>query len=48
MNIGTLLSLGSDQGPHGGVYLGLTINTKSTATTENLKLEVVVEEATTK
>ena len=46
-NIGKLLGLGNDAEPFGGVYLGLTINTKSTATTVDLKLEVVIEEATT-
>lgn len=47
-NIGTLLGLSSDQMPIGGVYLGLLIKTKSTATTVDLKLEIVIEEANTK
>ena len=47
-NIGKLLGLSSDQMPVGGVYLGLLIKTKSTATTVDLKLEVVIEDATTR
>jgi len=47
-NIGTLLGLTSESEPAGGVYLGLYIQTASTATSEVLKLEVVIEEATTK
>lgn len=47
-NIGTLLGKGSDQEPVGGVYLGLLIKTASTATSEVLKLEIRIEEATTK
>jgi hypothetical protein len=46
-NIGQLLGLGSDQEPAGGVYLGLLIKTASTATSEVLNLEVIIEEATT-
>lgn len=47
-NIGTILSLGSDQMPNYGVYLGLFIKAPSTAASEVLKLEVKIEEATTK
>lgn len=47
-NIGTILSLGSDSEPVGGVYLGLLIKTASTATSEVLKLTIHIEEATTK
>lgn len=47
-NIGKLLSLTSESEPVGGVYLGLLINTASTAASEVLKLEVKIEEATTK
>jgi len=47
-NIGKLLGKNSDQEYIGGVYLGLTMNTASTAATADLKLEVVIEEATTK
>jgi len=47
-NIGTLLGKGSDQMPMGGVFLGLYIQTASTAASEVLKLQVLVEEATTK
>lgn len=47
-NIGTLLGQGSDQEPVGGVYLGLTMNTASSAASVDLKLEVQIEEATTK
>ncbi len=47
-NIGTLLSKSSESEPVGGVYLGLLIQTASTATSEVLKLEIIIEEATTK
>jgi hypothetical protein len=47
-NIGTLLGKTIEEQPVGGVYLGLLIKTASTATSEVLKLEVVLEEATTK
>ena len=47
-NIGTILSLGTDQEPANGVYLGLLIKTASTATSEVLKLEINIEQATTK
>lgn len=47
-NIGNLLSLSGESEPAGGVYLGLYIQTASTATSEVLKLEVVIEEATTR
>lgn len=47
-NIGTLLSLSSESEPVGGVYLGLYIQTASTAASEVLKLEIKIEEATTK
>lgn len=47
-NIGVLLGLGADQMPAGGVYLGLYIQTASTATSEVLKLETVICEATTR
>jgi len=47
-NVGKLLGLGSDSMPFRGVYLGLLIKTASTAASEVLKLEVVIEEATTK
>jgi hypothetical protein len=47
-NIGKLLSLSSESEPVGGVYLGLLIKTASTAASEVLKLEVKIEEATTK
>ena len=43
-NIGTLCSLGSDQMPIDGVYLGLYIKTASTATSEVLRLKIVIEE----
>lgn len=43
-NIGTILSLNSDQMPTYGVYLGLFIKTASTATSEVLKLRVDIEE----
>lgn len=46
-NIGQILGLGADSEPQGGVYLGLLIVVASTAASEVLKLEVVVEEATT-
>lgn len=47
-NIGKLLGLSSESEPVGGVYLGLYIRTASTAASEVLKLETVIEEATTK
>lgn len=47
-NIGVLLALGADQMPVGGVYLGLYIQTASTATSEVLKLEVCIQEATSR
>ena len=47
-NIGTLLGLTSESEPIGGVYLGLYIQTASTATSEVLKLKIEIEEATTK
>ena|SRR5688572_21639164 len=47
-NIGKLLGLSSESEPQGGVYLGLYIQTASTAASEVLKLEVKIEEATTK
>lgn len=47
-NVGTLLGLSSDQAPVGGVYLGLLIKTASTATSEVLKLEIEIEDATTR
>ena len=46
-NIGQLLSLNADQAAVGGYYLGLLIKTASTAASEDLKLEVCIEEATT-
>lgn len=46
-NIGQLLGLNAESEPIGGVYLGLLIKTASTATSEVLKVEVQVEEATT-
>lgn len=46
-SIGTILALGADQEPAGGVYLGLLIKTASTAASEVLKLEVQIAEATT-
>jgi hypothetical protein len=46
-NIGKILGLGADSEPVGGVYLGLLIKNASTATSEVLKLEVKIEEATT-
>lgn len=46
-NIGQLLSLSAEKEPIGGVYLGLQMKTASSAASEVLKLEVVVEEATT-
>lgn len=47
-NIGTILSLGPDRMPAGGVYLGLLIRTASTATSEVLKLEIIIDKANTK
>jgi hypothetical protein len=47
-NIGTILGLTADQMPANGVFLGLLIKTASTAASEVLKLEVVIEQATTK
>lgn len=47
-NIGTILSLSQESEPVGGVYLGLLIRTASTAASEVLKLQVKIEEATTK
>lgn len=47
-NIGKILSLSSESEPVGGVYLGLYIKTASTAASEVLKLEINIEEATTK
>lgn len=47
-NIGTLLSLTSESEPVGGIYLGLYIQTASTAASEVLKLEVQIEQANTK
>lgn len=47
-SIGTLLGLSSESEPQGGVYLGLLIKTASTAASEVLKLEIKIEEATTK
>lgn len=47
-SIGALLGLTSETVPFGGVYLGLYIKTASTAASEVLKLEVVVEEANSK
>lgn len=47
-SIGDLLSLSSESEPVGGVYLGLLIKTASTAASEDLKLRVGIEEATTK
>lgn len=47
-NIGKLLGLGPDSEPVGGVYLGLYVQTASTATSEVLNLMVLIEEATTK
>ncbi len=46
-NIGDLLALGNDKLPAGGVYLCLTTNTASTATSVVLDLEVVIDKATT-
>jgi hypothetical protein len=46
-NVGTLLGKTQENYPTGGVYLGLLIKTASTATSEVLKLEVRIEEATT-
>lgn len=47
-NINTLCGLASDKEPAGGYYLGLYIQTASTAASEVLKLEVVIDPATTK
>lgn len=47
-NVGKLLGLSGESEPVGGVYLGLLIKTASTATSEVLKMEIVIEEATTK
>ena len=47
-SIGTLLGKTNEEQPVGGVYLGLLIKTASTAASEVLKLEVSIEEATTK
>jgi hypothetical protein len=47
-SIGTLLGLTSENAPFGGVYLGLYIQTASTAASEVLKLEIVIEESTVK
>lgn len=47
-NIGKLLGLSSESEPVGGVYLGLKMIVPSSATSETLKLEIVIEEATTK
>jgi len=43
-NIGTLLGKSSDQMPNGGVYLGLYIQTASTAASEVLFLQVDIEQ----
>lgn len=45
-NIGQLLSKGSDQEPHGGVYLVLTMNTANTATA-TVTMRVDIDVATT-
>ena len=45
-SIGKLLGLTSENAPFGGIYLGLLIKTASTAASEVLKLEVVIEEST--
>lgn len=47
-NIGKLLGLSSESEPVGGVYLGLYVKIASTAASEVLKLQVLIEEATTK
>ena len=47
-NIGTLLGVSSESEPSSGIYLGLYIQTASTAASEVLKVEVKIEEATTK
>lgn len=47
-SIGELLGLSSESEPVGGTYLGLLIKTASTAGSEDLKLEIKVQEATTK
>jgi len=44
--IGELLSLSSDNTYANGLFLCLTINTKSTATTVNLDLDIVIEQPT--
>jgi len=46
-SIGTILGISQENEPVGGVYLGLLIKTASTATSEVLKLEIKIEEATT-
>jgi len=45
-NIGSLLSLGNDQQPYGGVFLCLTMNTANTGTA-TLRLRTEIDEATT-
>lgn len=47
-NIGKLLGLSSESEPVGGVYLGLKMIVASTAASEVLKLQILIEEATTK
>tara|TARA_R110000782_G_scaffold158889_3_gene251016 strand:- start:38 stop:541 length:504 start_codon:yes stop_codon:yes gene_type:complete len=47
-NIGTLLGKTSEEEPVGGVYLGLYIQTASTAASEVLPLEINIEQANTK
>ena len=47
-NIGKLLGLSSESEPIGGVFLGLYIQTASTAASEVLKLQIQIDEATTK
>jgi len=47
-NIGTLLGKTGEEAPVNGVFLGLYIQVASTAASEVLKLEVCIEEATTK
>lgn len=46
-NIGKLLGLTSETAPFGGVYLGLYIQTASTAASEVLKLHILIEDSTT-
>jgi len=46
-NIGALLGKASDSEPVGGVFLGLTLNNKSTAASVRLDLQVQVSKATT-